>query len=101
MLPPAWTLIELNPAHVSEQRPVLGKRGTETDQIDLAAKPPGMSSPQGAPSCGLRESTGGAVVGAGEHRRFRRRSGRRPGRCQTADSPSVGRGGPTDGHMPA
>jgi transposase len=37
MLPLAWTLIELNPAHVTEQRRVLGKRGIKTDQIDLAA----------------------------------------------------------------
>jgi transposase len=32
MLPAAWTLIELNPAHVTEQRRVLGKRGIKTDQ---------------------------------------------------------------------
>lgn len=37
VLPPAWTLIELNPAHVTEQRRVLGKRGIKTDQVDLAA----------------------------------------------------------------
>lgn len=36
-LPSAWTLVELNPAHVTEQRRVLGKRGIKTDQIDLAA----------------------------------------------------------------
>jgi transposase len=37
MLPSSWTLIELNPAHVTEQRRVAGKRGIKTDQIDLAA----------------------------------------------------------------
>jgi transposase len=37
MLPASWTLIELNPAHVTEQRRVLGKRGIKTDQVDLAA----------------------------------------------------------------
>jgi transposase len=37
MLPAAWTLIELNPAHVTQQRRVLGKRGIKTDQVDLAA----------------------------------------------------------------
>jgi transposase len=37
MLPSSWTLIELNPAHVTEQRRVLGKRGIKTDQVDLAA----------------------------------------------------------------
>lgn len=37
MLPASWTVLELNPAHVTEQRRVLGKRGIKTDQIDLAA----------------------------------------------------------------
>jgi hypothetical protein len=37
VLPSSWTLVELNPAHVTEQRRVLGKRGIKTDQIDLAA----------------------------------------------------------------
>jgi transposase len=37
VLPAAWTLVELNPAHVTEQRRVLGKRGIKTDQVDLAA----------------------------------------------------------------
>lgn len=37
MLPADWTLVELNPSHVTEQRRVLGKRGIKTDQVDLAA----------------------------------------------------------------
>ncbi len=37
VLPSSWTLVELNPSHVTEQRRVLGKRGIKTDQIDLAA----------------------------------------------------------------
>ena len=37
LLPADWELIELNPAHVTEQRRVLGKRGIKTDQIDLVA----------------------------------------------------------------
>ena len=37
VLPSGWKLIELNPAHVTEQRRVLGKRGVKTDQIDLTA----------------------------------------------------------------
>jgi hypothetical protein len=32
-----WMVLDLNPAHVTEQRRVLGKRGIKTDQIDLAA----------------------------------------------------------------
>jgi hypothetical protein len=38
VLPSSWTVIELNPAHVTEQRRVLGKRGIKTDQVDLAAR---------------------------------------------------------------
>lgn len=37
LLPSEWRLIELNPAHVTEQRRVLGKRGVKTDQVDLVA----------------------------------------------------------------
>jgi transposase len=37
LVPADWELIELNPAHVTEQRRVLGKRGVKTDQIDLVA----------------------------------------------------------------
>lgn len=37
LLPAHWQLIELNPAHVTEQRRVLGKRGVKTDQVDLVA----------------------------------------------------------------
>ena len=35
--PPGWELLELNPAHVTEQRRVLGKRTIKTDVIDLEA----------------------------------------------------------------
>lgn len=37
LLPPDWLVVELNPAHVTEQRRVLGKRRVKTDQLDLAA----------------------------------------------------------------
>lgn len=37
LLPDSWRLIELNPAHVTAQRRVLGKRGVKTDQVDLVA----------------------------------------------------------------
>ena len=37
LLPADWQLVELNPAHVTEQRRVLGKRGVKTDQVDLVA----------------------------------------------------------------
>jgi transposase len=35
--PAGWELLELNPAHVTEQRKVLGKRTIKTDVIDLQA----------------------------------------------------------------
>jgi transposase len=35
--PAGWELLELNPAHVTEQRKVLGKRTIKTDVIDLEA----------------------------------------------------------------
>jgi transposase len=34
---PGWQLVELNPAHVSEQRRVMGRRRIKTDALDLAA----------------------------------------------------------------
>lgn len=37
VLPSTWKVLELNPAHVTEQRRVNGKRGIKTDQVDLAA----------------------------------------------------------------
>jgi len=35
--PDGWEVLELNPAHVTEQRKVLGKRTIKTDAIDLLA----------------------------------------------------------------
>jgi transposase len=35
--PSGWEVLELNPAQVSEQRKVLGKRTVKTDTVDLAA----------------------------------------------------------------
>ena len=35
--PPSWQLLELNPAHVTEQRRVQGRRRVKTDAIDLQA----------------------------------------------------------------
>src|SRR4051812_45327096 len=35
--PPGWEILELNPAHVTEQRRVMGRRRVKTDAIDLAA----------------------------------------------------------------
>ena len=35
--PPGWEVLELNPAHVAEQRRVAGRRRVKTDVIDLEA----------------------------------------------------------------
>jgi transposase len=35
--PPGWEVVELNPAHVAEQRRVAGRRRVKTDAIDLEA----------------------------------------------------------------
>ena len=35
--PPGWEVLELNPAHVAEQRRVSGRRRVKTDVIDLEA----------------------------------------------------------------
>jgi transposase len=34
---PGWELVELNPAHVTEQRRVMGRRRVKTDAVDLEA----------------------------------------------------------------
>ena len=34
---PGWEVVELNPAQVSEQRRVMGRRRVKTDAIDLEA----------------------------------------------------------------
>ena len=44
-----WELLELNPAHVTEQRRVLGKRTIKTDVIDLAAMTELLLAGRGAP----------------------------------------------------
>jgi len=35
--PPGWEVLELNPAHVAEQRRVMGRRRVKTDKIDVEA----------------------------------------------------------------
>ena len=34
---PGWEVVELNPAHVTEQRRVMGRRRVKTDALDLEA----------------------------------------------------------------
>ena len=56
LLPVQWQLIELNPAHVTEQRRVLGKRGVKTDQVDLVAMYDLLTAGRGQPA-GRRDTT--------------------------------------------
>jgi hypothetical protein len=37
VLPAAWQVVELNPAHVTAERRVNVQRGVKTDPVDLAA----------------------------------------------------------------
>ena len=53
LLPAEWELIELNPAQVTEQRRVLGKRGVKTDQVDLAAMFDLLVAGRGHPAGGV------------------------------------------------
>jgi transposase len=47
--PGGWELLELNPAHVTEQRKVLGKRTVKTDVIDLEAMTELLLAGRGVP----------------------------------------------------
>jgi transposase len=50
--PAGWQVLELNPAHVSEQRRVQGRRRVKTDAIDLEAITGLLLSGQGVPVAG-------------------------------------------------
>lgn len=54
--PAGWEVVELNPAHVTEQRRVAGRRRVKTDAIDLAAITELVLAGRGAP-VGAREIT--------------------------------------------
>jgi transposase len=67
---PGWEVVELNPAHVSEQRRVMGRRRVKTDALDLEAITElllaGRGVPVGEPSAVITELTGWAGL---RHRR--------------------------------
>ena len=58
---PGWEVVELNPAHVSEQRRVMGRRRVKTDALDLEAITElllaGRGVPVGEPSAVITELT--------------------------------------------
>jgi transposase len=59
---PGWEVVELNPAHVAEQRRVMGRRRVKTDALDLEAITElllaGRGVPVGEPSALIIELTG-------------------------------------------
>ena len=50
--PASWQVLELNPAHVTEQRRVRGRRGIKTDAVDLEAMTDLLLAGQGVPAGG-------------------------------------------------
>jgi len=58
---PGWQVVQLNPAHVSEQRRVMGRRRIKTDALDLEAITElllaGRGVPVGEPSTVITELT--------------------------------------------
>jgi transposase len=65
--PPGWEVLELNPAHVAEQRRVMGRRRVKTDGIDLAAITELMLAGRGR-VIGDREVLIGEVAAWAQHR---------------------------------
>ena len=65
--PPGWELLELNPAHVTEQRRVQGRRRVKTDVIDLEAITELLLAGRGAP-VGTRDELIGELTAWSAHR---------------------------------
>ena len=65
--PPGWQLLELNPAHVAEQRRVQGRRRVKTDAIDLEAITELVLAGYGSPVTG-RERVLGELSAWSTHR---------------------------------
>lgn len=65
--PPDWKVLELNPAHVAEQRRVMGRRRVKTDGIDLEAITELMLAGRGR-VIGQREVLIGEVAAWAQHR---------------------------------
>jgi transposase len=72
--PAGWQVVELNPAHVSEQRKVAGRRRVKTDAIDLEAITELLLAGRGVPAAagdavlwlrGPRTGRGGPQRGRG------------------------------------
>ena len=63
--PGGWQVLELNPAHVSEQRRVQGRRRVKTDAIDLEAITELLLAGQGVPVAGRDAVLAERAAGAG------------------------------------
>jgi len=71
--PAGWEVLELNPAHVAEQRRVAGRRRVKTDAIDLEAITELVLAGRGVPVT-ARDSVLGELAGWVGHRRRRVRT---------------------------
>ena len=67
---PGWEVVELNPAHVAEQRRVMGRRRVKTDAIDLDAITELLLAGRGTPVSEPAAAVG-ALTGWAAHRRRR------------------------------
>lgn len=65
--PPGWQVLELNPAHVTEQRRVQGRRSVKTDAIDLEAIAELVLTGRGVP-VGARSEVIGRLQAWSAHR---------------------------------
>ena len=65
--PPGWEVRELNPAHVTEQRRVMGRRRVKTDAIDLEAITELLLAGRGVPVAG-RDAVLGELAAWSAHR---------------------------------
>jgi transposase len=83
--PPGWEVLELNPAHVAEQRRVAGRRRLKTDAIDLEAITELVLAGRGQPAGATPQLLG--EIGAGGAHRQRRIAVRAATKSSTAPSP--------------
>jgi transposase len=67
--PTGWELLELNPAHVTEQRRVQGRRRVKTDAIDLEAIAELVLTGQGSPVAARAEVIGELAAWVGHRSR--------------------------------
>ena len=66
--PPGWEVLELNPAHVAEQRRIQGRRRLKTDAIDLDAITELVLSGRGIPLTAAQDEVIGCLQAWSAHR---------------------------------